>query len=101
MKKGKRKVLLCTLVVGFLFCYGGNYLLANGDLSDNLADVQQVRRTVTGTVADIRRDPLIGVNVSVQGTSTGAVTDQNGSYSIQVQGDNQVLQFQNSRQGTN
>jgi TonB-linked SusC/RagA family outer membrane protein len=41
----------------------------------------------------VQGEPLIGVSVSVQGANRGAATDVNGSYSIQVQGDGQILQF--------
>jgi TonB-linked SusC/RagA family outer membrane protein len=41
----------------------------------------------------VQGEPLIGVSVSVQGANRGAATDVNGSYSIQVQGDDQILQF--------
>ena len=93
MTTRKSKNFLCALALGFLFCFQGNYVLANGSLSDEPAGVQQAGKTVTGTVADVHGDPLIGVNVSVQGTNVGSVTDQDGRYSIQVQGDNQVLLF--------
>ena len=48
------------------------------------ADVKLQGITVTGTVTDHEGDPLPGVNVVVKGTSTGAVTDINGRYSITV-----------------
>ncbi len=51
-------------------------------------------RTVTGTVTQESDDePLIGVTVSVKGTSTVAATDIDGKYSIEVSGDNAVLNF--------
>ncbi|MDR1370756.1 MAG: SusC/RagA family TonB-linked outer membrane protein [Dysgonamonadaceae bacterium] len=90
-RKGKK--FLSMLVTGFLLCYPGSYALAGGEDSGESADVQQTGRTVTGTVVDVQGEPLIGVNVSIQGTSRGVGTDMNGKYSIQVQGNNQVLQF--------
>ncbi|MDR1372005.1 MAG: SusC/RagA family TonB-linked outer membrane protein [Dysgonamonadaceae bacterium] len=54
---------------------------------------QQQNRTVTGTVKDVYGEPLIGVSVSIQGANQGVVTDVNGQYSIQVQGNNQALRF--------
>ncbi len=51
-------------------------------------------RTVTGTVTDATYgDPLIGATVKVVGTSTAQATDFDGRYSIEVPGDNAVLQF--------
>jgi len=49
-------------------------------------------RTVTGTVTG-EGDALPGVNVLLQGTTTGTVTDIDGKYSIQVTGNNPVLSF--------
>ncbi|MCC8094633.1 MAG: carboxypeptidase-like regulatory domain-containing protein [Tannerellaceae bacterium] len=42
------------------------------------------QRTVTGKVIDQWGDPLIGVNVSVKGTTTGTITDFDGNYSLAV-----------------
>ena len=89
----KSKKILSVLVAIFLLSYQGNYVLASGDLSGDPTDVQQAGRTVTGVVVDVRGEPLIGVTVGIQGTNTGAVTDQKGAYSVQVQGDNQIIQF--------
>ena len=93
MATRKSKKLLSMFVGGFLLCYPAHYVLAGGDLSPEPAAVQQTGKTVTGTVADAQGEPLIGVSVSVQGTKEGTATDLNGYYSIQVQGDNQILQF--------
>lgn len=42
-------------------------------------------QTVSGTVTDAADgQPLPGVNVSVQGTSNGAMTNVDGTYSIEV-----------------
>lgn len=42
------------------------------------------QRTVTGTIIDTNGDPLIGASVFVRGTSTGTVTDIDGTYSLDV-----------------
>ena len=42
------------------------------------------KRTVTGTVLDEQQAPIIGAAVMLQGTSTGAVTDLDGTFSLQV-----------------
>lgn len=47
---------------------------------------------VTGTVSDPTGEPLIGVNVIVTGTKTGAATDINGSYSVDA-APNATLRF--------
>ena len=59
-------------------------------LSTSVAMAQT--KTVTGTVTDSFNEPLIGASILVKGTSTGAVTDMNGKYSISVT-PNDVLVF--------
>ena len=50
--------------------------------------------TITGTVKDaLNNDPLVGVNVLVEGTSNGAVTDLDGKYEIEVATGNEILVF--------
>jgi len=65
------------LVAAMLFC--------------NMALAQ---RTITGVVTDAENgEPLIGANVLVVGTSSGAVTDLDGSYSIDLPSDATQLEF--------
>ena len=67
-------------------------LLGNLNLVWVKADDQQ--RRVTGTITDSKTgDALPGVNVVIQGTVTGTITDANGSYSINVPGPASVLTF--------
>ncbi len=49
-------------------------------------------KTITGTVTDQDGLPLPGVNIVVQGTTTGTQTDFDGNYSIQA-AEGQVLSF--------
>jgi TonB-linked SusC/RagA family outer membrane protein len=52
------------------------------------------QRTVTGTVTSSNDGlPLIGVNVIIQGTTTGAITDLEGHYSLDISGGEISLQF--------
>lgn len=52
------------------------------------------QRTVTGKVTSAADNtPIAGVTVLVKGTTTGAVTDVNGRFSIAVPNDQAVLQF--------
>ena len=37
---------------------------------------------ITGTVTDTNGEPLTGVNVVVKGTTTGAITDIDGNFSV-------------------
>ena len=77
MKK-HRIFALCMagiLQTGFI----GMYATSNEVLS-----VTQQLITVKGTVVDANEEPLIGVNVSVKGTSTGAITDIEGQFTLSV-----------------
>ena len=40
--------------------------------------------TIRGTVADVNGEPVIGASVIVPGTTTGVITDQDGSFVIRV-----------------
>jgi TonB-linked SusC/RagA family outer membrane protein len=48
---------------------------------------------VTGVVKDAYGEALIGVSVVVEGTSSGTVTDANGTYSIDVPNGQSILRF--------
>ncbi|HJZ41677.1 MAG TPA: carboxypeptidase-like regulatory domain-containing protein, partial [Bacteroidales bacterium] len=56
-----------------------------------LASAQE--RTIRGTVTSEEEGPLPGVNVLLQGTLQGAVTDNDGNYTIVVPGPEAVLEF--------
>ncbi|MGB8492206.1 MAG: carboxypeptidase-like regulatory domain-containing protein, partial [Bacteroidales bacterium] len=52
------------------------------------------QRTITGRVTSATDEtPLLGVTVMVTGTTTGAITDPEGRYSIAVPNNQAVLQF--------
>lgn len=51
------------------------------------------QQTVSGTLTDQGGEALIGANVIVKGTSTGTVTDFDGSYSLTVPDGNNTLVF--------
>ena len=55
--------------------------------------VALAQRTVTGTITDQTGEPLIGANVLVKGTTVGAVTDFDGTYSIDVPDGGSVMVF--------
>lgn len=42
------------------------------------------QKNIRGTVIDASGDPLIGVNVSVKGTTIGIITDMDGKYQLEV-----------------
>jgi TonB-linked SusC/RagA family outer membrane protein len=49
--------------------------------------------SITGAVTDASGEPLPGVNIVLKGTTTGAISDQDGNYSITVPDENAVLSF--------
>lgn len=55
--------------------------------------MQQKQRTIKGTVSDEYGEPLIGVSVLVQGTTTGTITDIDGNYTLEIPNDEAVLEF--------
>jgi TonB-linked SusC/RagA family outer membrane protein len=50
-------------------------------------------RTVSGKVTDENASPLPGVNVYIQGTTVGTITDLDGAFTLQVPGADAVLVF--------
>ena len=48
---------------------------------------------ITGTITDEKGSSFPGVNVLVEGTTIGAITDINGKYSLDVPNANAVLVF--------
>ncbi len=42
------------------------------------------QRTITGTVKSDKNDPLVGASVVVKGTTAGAITDLDGTYSVAI-----------------
>jgi TonB-linked SusC/RagA family outer membrane protein len=57
---------------------------------NSVVAVQQQR--VTGTITDASSgEPLVGVNIVVEGTTTGTMTDINGKFTIEVPNRNSVL----------
>ena len=57
-------------------------LFAAAPLMPASAAVEQAQGQVTGLVTDQDKQPLIGVTVSVVGTSTMAITDADGMFKI-------------------
>ncbi len=59
---------------------------------ENSIAVQQ--QQITGTISDASTgEPLPGVNITVEGTTLGTVSDENGRYTINVPSANSVLVF--------
>ena len=66
-------------------------LLSKKNHSDAVNDNQQLNRKITGTVKDNNREPVIGANVSVKGTTNGTITDVDGNFSLENISDNDII----------
>ena len=82
--KLKLHIMRKTLIIP-LFC------LALSMVS-NVAGAQREIRVI-GTVTDNSGETLVGVSVSVRGTTIGISTDVNGEYNLVVPSDTCVLRF--------
>ncbi len=84
------KIILLNLVItGLLLILGNSRVSADDPVSDEM--LQQ--RTVTGTIIDENRNPMPGVNIQVEGTNIGVISDVNGKYSISVPRADAVIIF--------
>ena len=94
LKKIFIKKLACMLFACMVMAAGVNMnVMANNGESTDKTDLLQAGKTITGTVTDKNGEPLIGVSVSLQGTTTGSITDAEGRFDIRVSNDNQTLLF--------
>ena len=71
---------------------GINYVLKDRHIIFTKNDVptetsiQQAKRWINGTVTDTNGEPLVGVTIALQGTTTGTTTDVNGKFSLEAPG---------------
>lgn len=87
------KISILLLALGFYYVPGADAAADPGrDIANDLSVLDQQLR-ITGTITDAAGVPMPGVNVQVEGTAIGSISDVNGKYSIQVQNANSVLVF--------
>ena len=72
---------------GFAYQIQGNYIIIT---EKKPAVVTQTMKDIKGKVVDESGEPLIGVNISVDGNSTGTITDFDGNFAIKAS-DNSTL----------
>lgn len=60
---------------------------------NNTQDITNHAKTLRGQVLDENNEPLIGANVMIPGTKTGAITDFNGNFNLPLENDTQELQI--------
>ncbi len=82
-RKTLSRKILCLLVAG-ITCSSltGSYASDSGSQPNSIREQQQATITVKGKVADTKGEPLIGVSVTVRGTTVGTITDIDGNYTI-------------------
>src|SRR5665648_139899 len=68
-----------------------NIIPGNPEEGKTSDEFQQKR--IAGTVTDENGLPMAGVNIQIEGTTIGAVTDINGKYSIDIPNENAALIF--------
>lgn len=66
---------------GFAYQIQGNYVIIVGNRS---ASSEQTVKEIKGKIIDENGEPLIGVNITVDGSSTGTITDFDGNFSIKA-----------------
>ncbi len=88
LKMTKRYVIF--LLILFL---GGKQLFAIESSYLKTSNYGFQQSTISGTVTDEKGNPLPGVNIQVEGTTTGVMSDINGKYAINVPDKDAVLIF--------
>jgi len=83
------KNCILSIKLTLLFCFLAIMQVSGASYSENLQ-----QNIVTGKITDISTgELLVGVNIIVEGTTTGAISDASGKYTIQVPGRDAVLVF--------
>lgn len=67
--------------------------LHSGRHDPTISEVSILQVSLKGRVSDSLGNPLAGVSVNLQGTTTGALTDENGNYSLTVENAEGTLLF--------
>ncbi|MDD4516031.1 TonB-dependent receptor [Massilibacteroides sp.] len=93
-KKISKNDLWRMLILALTILIVGNVYVQAGSVTEtSLPIAQQSMKRITGIVTDQNKEPLIGVSVSVKGTTNGTITDLDGKYFLELDSDNTVLVF--------
>lgn len=83
--------------MAFMLLGASSVVMANADKSnsDSVYEINQhTGLTLKGVVKDVKNESLIGVNVLIKGTTTGAITDLDGAFTLNVKkGDILVISY--------
>lgn len=78
--------------MGISYKFENDYIILSK--SNSLLNQLQQQEKITGTVTDVKGEPVIGANVSVVGRSIGTITDIDGKFVIQAsQGNSLQISF--------
>jgi TonB-dependent starch-binding outer membrane protein SusC len=69
----------------------GKLLNNNNEITGSAFDLQQ--RKISGTITDENGNPLPGVNIMIEGTTLGSISDVAGKYTIDIPNEKAVLVF--------
>lgn len=84
------KVLTTVLGDGVTYTIQGKMIVISKKAAG--APQQNRRQKVTGVITDAKGEPVIGANVMVKGTGNGTITDVDGHFNLDVNG-NDVLEI--------
>ena len=72
---------------------GKQIILSNKAVSslDAQKALQQNIKKITGIVREVNKEPIIGANVSVKGTTNGTMTDIDGNFTLTVSSENTLV----------
>jgi len=76
-----RKHIFYALCLAVLLPWGFNSLAAK---TMEVTSTEQQTGNISGTIIDQNGEPLIGVNVTIKGASSGAITDLDGRFRVQA-----------------
>ena len=82
MNANLKKTVLCTGVG--LASMLGNVPFSFANVPNNIIEITQQMRKITGTVVDQNGDAIIGANILEKGTSNGVISDINGGFSLNI-----------------
>ena len=79
-----KPVMKVTLAAGLVWGICPSGIIAAHTDGDSFQSVLQTQKMIKGRVVDASGESLIGVSVSVAGSSEGTITDIDGNYSLSV-----------------
>ncbi len=74
----------CLIGTGLSYQINDKTIIISRELTSGRALPQQTMREIKGVITDTKKEPLIGATVLIKGTSIGAVTNENGEFSLKI-----------------